>query len=143
MPARGRESARFRTNISSCASLTCPSGGSLVDKTGANGWGKVEKAGEQQGSDGRQPERPGLIGGLAQRLQDGVRATIEALGQSHAQQLAAIIETSDDAIISEDLSGIIATWNRGAEKLYGYEAAAVIGRPITILLPPELQNEEA
>jgi PAS domain S-box-containing protein len=89
-----------------------------------------------------QGERPGILGGLAQRLQEGVRATIEALGQSHAQRLAAIVEFSDDAIISEDLNGIIASWNQGAEKLYGYEAEEVVGKPITLLIPPERQDEE-
>jgi PAS domain S-box-containing protein len=87
-------------------------------------------------------ERPGILFGLAQRLQVGVRATIEALGQGHAQRLAAIVEFSDDAIISEDLNGIIATWNHGAEKLYGYEAEEVVGKPITLLIPPERQDEE-
>ena len=97
--------------------------------------------GEQE-PESSQAERPGILGGLAQRLQDGVRATIEALGQSHAQRLAAIVEFSDDAIISEDLNGIIATWNHGAEKLFGYEAEEVVGKPITILIPPERQDEE-
>ena len=98
---------------------------------------------EKPGQNGDQPERPGILGGFAQRLQEGVRATIDALGQSHAQQFAAIVESSDDAIISKDLNGIIATWNRGAEKLFGFEAEEVIGRPITVLFPPELQDEEA
>jgi PAS domain S-box-containing protein len=89
-----------------------------------------------------QSERPGILGGLAQRLQDGVRATIEALGQSHAQRLAAIVESSEVAIISKDLDGTIATWNQGAEKLFGYKAEEVIGEPITILIPPERQDEE-
>jgi PAS domain S-box-containing protein len=89
-----------------------------------------------------QGERHGILGILAQRLQEGVRATIEALVQSHAQRLAAIVESSDDAIISKDLNGIIATWNGGAEKLFGYEAEEVVGKPITILIPPDRQDEE-
>ena len=89
-----------------------------------------------------QAERPGILGGLAQRLQEGVRATLVALGQSHAQRLAAIVESSDDAIISKDLSGTIATWNCGAEKLFGYAADEVIGRSITIIIPPDRQEEE-
>src|ERR1051326_2509044 len=100
------------------------------------------KGNGEQELESSQSERPGILGGLAQRLQEGVRATIEALGQSHAQRLAAIVEFSDDAIISEDLNGIIATWNQGAEKLYGFEADEVIGKPISLLIPPERQDEE-
>jgi len=72
-----------------------------------------------------------------------VRATLDALGKSHAQRLAAIVESSDDAIISTDLNAIIATWNGGAEKLYGYKADEVVGRAITILIPPELLADDA
>src|SRR5262245_15757480 len=103
----------------------------------------VATACENQNPDGDEPQRPGVLGGLAQRLQDGVRATIDALNQSHAQRLAAIVQSSDDAIISKDLNGIIATWNNGAAKLFGFKAEEVIGQPITILFPPELKDEEA
>jgi len=59
-----------------------------------------------------------------------------------ARRLAAIVESSDDAIVSKDLNGIIETWNKGAERLFGYLAAEVIGKSITIIIPPERQHEE-
>jgi PAS domain S-box-containing protein len=56
--------------------------------------------------------------------------------------LAAVVESSDDAIISKDLNGIIATFNRGAERLFGYKAREVVGKPVTILIPYDRQHEE-
>src|SRR5262249_4569348 len=56
---------------------------------------------------------------------------------------AAIVESSEDAIISKTLEGIIFTWNTGAEHVYGYTAAEAIGHPMTLLTPAERIDEEA
>jgi PAS domain S-box-containing protein len=56
--------------------------------------------------------------------------------------LAAIVDSSDDAIVSKTLEGRILTWNAGATRIFGYEADEVIGKPITIIIPPELHTEE-
>jgi PAS domain S-box-containing protein len=56
-------------------------------------------------------------------------------------QLAAMVESSDDAIISETIAGMIVSWNRGAERIYGYSADEVHGRPMAILVPPERPDD--
>ena len=58
-------------------------------------------------------------------------------------RLAAIVESSDDAIISTDLNGIIATWNKGAEHIFGYSTVEAVGRPFTILIPADRFENEA
>ena len=59
-----------------------------------------------------------------------------------ARRLAAIVESSDDAIVSKDLNGIITSWNQGAERLFGYAAAEVMGESITIIIPADRLHEE-
>ena len=58
-------------------------------------------------------------------------------------QLAAIVASSDDAIVSKDLNGIVQSWNDAAERIFGYSAAEMIGQSITKLMPPECVNEES
>jgi PAS domain S-box-containing protein len=59
------------------------------------------------------------------------------------EQLAAIVDSSDDAIISKDLDGIINAWNGGAQRIFGYSAAEAVGRPMVMLFPAELVSEES
>src|SRR5262245_39033168 len=58
------------------------------------------------------------------------------------QRLASIVEWSDDAIVSKDLNGIIRTWNRAAERMFGYSAAEAVGRSILLIVPPDRHTEE-
>ena len=62
--------------------------------------------------------------------------------EQNANLLASIVESSDDAILSKSLEGVITSWNRGAERLFGYAAAEAVGQSITILIPPDRLEEE-
>src|ERR1043165_4531625 len=56
--------------------------------------------------------------------------------------LAAIVDSSDDAIVGKTLDSIVRSWNRAASRMFGYAPNEIIGRPVTVLMPPELQSQE-
>ena len=62
--------------------------------------------------------------------------------EQSAQLLASIVDSSDDAIISKDLNSIITTFNKSAERVFGYTAEEIVGRPVTLLIPEDRQDEE-
>src|SRR5262249_12104729 len=77
--------------------------------------------------------RDGLV------LQDGTKLKATEISQ---QRLAAIVESSDDAIIGKTLDGIITDWNPAAERMFGYTAEETFGKPMTLLFPPDRLEEE-
>jgi PAS domain S-box-containing protein len=86
------------------------------------------------------PSRSGLVpdrGPEASESMPGLE-----LSDRVAQHYAAIIESSEDAILSKDLNGVILSWNDGAERLFGYRADEALGRPITLIIPPDREDEE-
>ena len=77
-------------------------------------------------------------------LQRGPLASERALDRAKrlANLLASIVESSDDVIVSKNLDGIITSWNKAAERIFGYSAAEAIGQPITLVIPEDRQSEE-
>ncbi len=71
----------------------------------------------------------------------GRDVTYQAKAQELNERLAAIIESSDDIIASKDLDGVLTSWNRGAERILGYTADEVIGKHVSMLMPPELVED--
>jgi PAS domain S-box-containing protein len=77
----------------------------------------------------------------------GVQLIVEDITTRKQQEgslllMSNIIESSEDAVVSKDLKGVISSWNPAAERIYGYAAAEVVGRSITVLLPPDRPHEE-
>lgn len=84
-------------------------------------------------------DRSGLTKAESPEESEGKRNMLREVEKNF---LAAIIESSDDAIVSKDLNGIIRSWNDGARHIFGYEAEEIVGQPILRLIPVELHHEE-
>jgi PAS domain S-box-containing protein len=84
----------------------------------------------------------GASGKMIGALNMLVDLTAQKKREEGQQLLSAIVESSEDAIVSKDLDGRIRSWNKGAERLFGYTAREAIGKPITMLIPEDRQNEE-
>ena len=102
------------------------------------GKGRVE-----YGPDGQARRMTGVCMNVTPRKHAEL-ARVDALEQSSraSQRLAGIVESSDDAIVSKNLDGVITSWNRGAERMFGFSAAEAIGQSITLILPPDRRSEE-
>ncbi len=83
-----------------------------------------------------------LLNGQTGQLAITRDITVRRENELKAARLAAIVASSDDAIVSKTLDGIITSWNAGAEKIFGYTADEIIGQHITRIIPPELHFEE-
>ncbi|RIH87845.1 Phytochrome-like protein cph1 [Calidithermus terrae] len=81
-------------------------------------------------------------GGVREWVGIHTDVTEEKRAERASAYLAAIVESSVDAVISKDLSGVITSWNKGAEAMYGYTAEEVVGKPVTVIIPPHLAAEE-
>jgi PAS domain S-box-containing protein len=114
-----------------------------VRKDGAAVWGRTSLT-LLRGAAGEAQRFIGIVEDITDR-----KETTRALRETRAQaqearsKLASIVEFSDDAIISKTLDSVITTWNRGAERLFGYAAEEVLGKPVTLLIPPNLIDEES
>jgi PAS domain S-box-containing protein len=113
-----------------------------VRKDGAAVWGRTTLT-LLRAVSGEAQQFIGVIEDITNRRQTE-QALRDARAQAHEIRgnLAAIVQSSDDAIISKTLEGVISTWNYGAERMYGYTAEEVVGKSITVLIPPNHLDEE-
>jgi PAS domain S-box-containing protein len=83
-----------------------------------------------------------ISGDLLEYVGTSIDVTERKRGEQAIHLLAAVVESSHDAIVSKDLDGIISSWNKGAERLFGYAAEEAVGQNITLIIPPDRRDEE-
>ncbi len=104
---------------------------------------RIVRAGEIRVIHGRGEIVTDRDGRALRMLGTGQDVTDQRTAEQSRRHLAALVDCSEDAIIAKSLDGVIERWNRGAQELFGYTAAEVVGRPISILVPPSRRDELA
>jgi PAS domain S-box-containing protein len=83
-----------------------------------------------------------IVAGARRREREQAALRAQRTRDEAAERLAAVIESSDDAIVAKDLNGVITAWNPAAERIFGYRVAEAVGRSITLIIPPDRWAEE-